>query len=107
MSTNSAEQLIYEAARLLEEEGDAEAAIAALQEAADLAVVARRQIELVRARTMQGELLLELGRDEEARGAFEDVIAVGSVLDPEVAGEEVASARQHLAMIAGPPKADS
>lgn len=99
--TNSAEQLIYHALSIMEADGDAEHALQVLAEASEVARMARRQVELVRARTLSGELLLELGRFDEARLAFDDVIAVGQVLDPTLVGEEVDSARSHIAFIDG------
>lgn len=98
---NSAAQLIYQAMTILEESGDAERALHLLAEAAEVARVSRRQIELVRARTLTGELLLDLDRLDEARLAFDDVVVVGQVMDPDLVGEEVKSARAHLALMDG------
>ena len=63
---NSAEQLIYQAAVLLEEHRDSEGALSALAEAINVAGLSHRTLELIRAKTFRGELLMQLDRNAEA-----------------------------------------
>lgn len=97
--SNSAQQLMHEAALLLDESEDVEGAERALREAINLAVVAGRAVELIQAKTFLGELLLNTNRADEAFLLFEEVIA--SVEDPSIepgaVAVEVEIARGHIA----------
>lgn len=96
---NSADQLIYRAAMLLEEEGDVDGAIGVLNEAIALSETARYDLQLLRARTVLGELFVALGRTDEARRECEQVIAIGARYTGarELIDEEVARAEELLA----------
>jgi tetratricopeptide (TPR) repeat protein len=98
---NSADQLLYNASLLLEDEGDIEGAMDAIHEAIALAEVAKYPLQLLRARMFLGELLLELGRDDEARAEFEEVLRLAPQFadDPDAVDQEVAVAGEHLARL--------
>lgn len=100
---NSADQLIYQASLMLDETGDAEAAMSALREAIALSELAQHHLSLLRARTLLGELFLELGRDEEAGSEFARVLAIASNFpdDPTLIDQEVATATGHLSRLTG------
>ena len=99
--TNSADQLIYRAATLLDEQDDAEGAMALLREAIDLSETAGYQLQEIRARTFLGELLMDQGRNDEAAEEFESLLHVaedyrGAIAEIE---DEVASAKERLASL--------
>lgn len=98
---NSADQLLYSASLLLEEEGDTEGAMDALHEAITLAEVAKYPLQLLRARMFLGELLLELGRDDEACAEFDAVLRLAPAFadDPGAVDQEIAAAKEHLAQL--------
>lgn len=102
--SNSAEQLIYKAALLLDESGDVEAAEEALRDAIGVAEVSERPLELIQAKTLLGELLLHLEREDEALVLFEDVLEHAQ--HPSIGGDvvelELRTAREHLARAQGP-----
>ncbi|MEO8380163.1 MAG: hypothetical protein ABI779_10910, partial [Acidobacteriota bacterium] len=100
---NSADQLLYNAALLLEEHRDMEGAMSALHEAIALAEVARYPLQLLRARMFLGELLLELDRHDDAAEEFREVVALEPQFaeDPGAVDEEVAAARAHLTRLEG------
>lgn len=96
--TNSAQQLMHEAALLLDESEDVEGAERALREAINLAVVAGRAVELIQAKTFLGELLLNTDRPDEAFLLFEEVIAaaVDPSIDSDAVEMELRIARGHI-----------
>lgn len=96
--TNSAQQLMHEAALLLDESEDVEGAERALREAINLAVVAGRAVELIQAKTFLGELLLNTDRPDEAFPLFEEVIAAVAdpSIDPDAVAMELRIARGHI-----------
>jgi tetratricopeptide (TPR) repeat protein len=98
---NSADQLIYKAAQLLDENGNAEEAIVVLREAIALSEVAQHQLQLLRARVFLGELLFEMERHEEARPELEQVLRIAANFgeDPDLIDEEVATARSLLSQL--------
>ncbi|HEX7705672.1 MAG TPA: tetratricopeptide repeat protein [Thermoanaerobaculia bacterium] len=99
--SNSAEQLIYQASLLIDE-GELEKACEALEEAIQLSeITPDRKLELVRARTLLGELLLHIGENEKALDLFEAVLAGSEGLDPADIELEVRVAREQLAKAAG------
>jgi tetratricopeptide (TPR) repeat protein len=95
--SNSAEQLIYQASLLIDE-GELEQACVALEEAIQLAeIVPDRKLELIRAQTLLGELLLHIGENEKALELFRAVLAGTEGLDPAEVELEVRLAREELA----------
>jgi len=98
---NSADQLLYNASLLLEEEGDSDGAIETLREAIALAEIAPYPLQLLRARLFLGELLLELDREEEASLELREVLALAPQFadDPTAVDLEVAAATEHLARL--------
>lgn len=99
---NSAEQLLYHAATLLEEEQDVEGAIDALEQAIELCQVADHPLELIRARTMMGELLAQADAPDIAADQFREVVRLAEAYQgaPTDVDEELASAREWLAEFA-------
>ena len=95
---NSAEQLIYQAAVLLEEHRDSEGALSALAEAINVAGLSHRTLELIRAKTFRGELLMQLDRNAEAVPDFRDVVALAELFegDRELVAEEAEACRAWL-----------
>ncbi|MFN2238761.1 MAG: hypothetical protein ABR524_05160 [Thermoanaerobaculia bacterium] len=89
---NSAEQLILAAALQLEEEDSFEGAEKTLREAIELAMVASHPVELVRAKALLGEILLNSGREAEAATLFREVLAVPEGVDPSLVEEEIETA---------------
>ncbi len=84
---NSADQLIYQAVMLLEDEGDLDGAITALDDAIGLAGIAGFKLQELRARLLLGEVLLQLERHEEAREHFAKVVILAANFESE--GESV------------------
>ncbi|MEO8216004.1 MAG: hypothetical protein ABI718_02870 [Acidobacteriota bacterium] len=95
---NSAEQLIYAAASLLKADGDLEEALVVLGEAINVAGTSRRMLELIRAKTFRGELLVQMGRPAEAIADFGDVAALAELFDGDAAqiDEEAVACRDWL-----------
>jgi hypothetical protein len=93
---NSAEQLILAAALQLEEEESFEGAEKTLREAIELAIVASHPVELIRAKALLGEILLNSSREAEAATLFREVLAVPEGVDPSLVEEEVEAARTWL-----------
>ncbi len=98
MPVNTAQQLIYKATVLVDEQDDLEGALAVLRDAISVATVAKRHEELIEAKTFAGEILLNSGREEEALEEFEDVIELSrsASVDPEVIKDAVETAGQWL-----------
>jgi tetratricopeptide (TPR) repeat protein len=97
MDAHTSELLIYKATVQLEEDGDLDAAAATLQEAVDVATLAGRKLELIRAKALLGEVLMNSGREEEAIDEFSDVLTLGRVFDAGAdVEEEIAAAREGL-----------
>lgn len=95
--THSAQQLIHRALELLEQEDDLSGAESLLRDAIDLSLVATRTTELVRAHALLGEILLNTGREAEARSEFENVLALARAgLSPAEISEEVDAATHWL-----------
>lgn len=92
--THSAQQLLHRALELLEED-DLDGAESLVREAIDLSLVATRTTELVRAHALLGEILLNTGREEEARGEFENVLALARTGVPEAEISEEVEAATH------------
>ena len=95
---NSAEQLIYQAAVLLEEDLDSEGALSALAEAINVAGLSHRTLELIRAKTFRGELLcswIAIRRQSSISG---DVVALADLFegDPELVAPEADACRAWL-----------
>lgn len=99
--TNSADQLIYRAAQLLDENGNAEEAMVVLREAIALAEVAQHHLELLRGHMFLGELLFDLERLDEAKSELQKVLTVSAQFadQPELVDEEVATAKDLLAQL--------
>jgi hypothetical protein len=93
---NSAEQLILSAALQLEEEESFEGAEKTLREAIELALVASHPVELIRAKALLGEILLNTGRESEAAVLFREVLAVPEGVDSSLVEEELETARAWL-----------
>lgn len=93
---NSAQQLILAAALQLEEEENFEGAEKTLREAIELATVASHPVELIRAKALLGEILLNSGREAEAATLFLEVLAVPEGVDPSLVEEEVEAASTWL-----------
>lgn len=99
MQVNSAQQLMYAAASMIED-GDLEGAEESLREAIALADVAHRFVERLQASCFLGELLAETGRETEAREQFEIVLAIADAI-PEVVSDvedEIEAARSYLGL---------
>jgi tetratricopeptide (TPR) repeat protein len=96
--TNSADQLIYKAAMLLEEQQDVEGALEALHDALVLAQIANHPVQLIRAKTVLGELLVQIDQPGEAIKEFRDIVRIAEAFDGDQAeiSEEVESARDWL-----------
>lgn len=94
-TTNTAQQLMYRAAVLLDEQ-DFPGAEEALRDAVNVATIAGRDLELVQAKGFLGELLLGLDRAEEALEQFEDIleIARNTEIDLEEIQPELRLARE-------------
>lgn len=103
MTTNSAQQLIYQAALLLEDE-DYDEALKLLQDAIELATTADRKIELIQAKSLLGEILLNVEREGEAAEEFKQVLELSSSdeIDPDQVREEVDTAHHWLEELAHP-----
>ncbi len=101
---NSADQLIFKAANLLEDEEDVEGALEALHEAVLLSQVAGHTLQLIRAKTFLGELLAGIDQPQEAVKEFRDVVRLAESFteDPTQVDEELASAKKWLAEL--PPE---
>lgn len=93
---NSAEQLILAAALQLEEEESFEGAEKTLREAIELAIVASHPVELIRAKALLGEILLNSNREAEAAALFREVLAVPEGVDPSLVEDELETARAWL-----------
>jgi tetratricopeptide (TPR) repeat protein len=100
--SNTAQQLIYHAAALIEAD-DLAGAEAALRDAANVASVAGRTVELIQAKGFLGELLLNTGRTEEALEELEDVLDLAREedVDAVLVEGEVRLAREVRAKAAG------
>lgn len=99
---NSAEQLLFQAATILEEEGDVEAAIDAIEQAIEICRIAEHPLALIRAHTMMGELLAQASAADIAADQFREVVRLsesyaGPASDID---EELAAARGWLAEFA-------
>jgi tetratricopeptide (TPR) repeat protein len=103
MTTNSAQQLIYQAALLIEEE-QFDQALALLNDAIDLATTASRTIELIQARSLLGEILLNIEREGEAAEEFKAVLELSASddIDSDQVREEVETAHHWLEELAHP-----
>lgn len=103
MTTNSAQQLIYQAALLVENE-DFDQALTLLEDAIDLATIADRKIELIQARSLLGEILLNVEREGEAAEEFKIVLDLSASddVDPDQVREEVDTAHHWLEKLAHP-----
>ena len=103
MTTNSAQQLIYRAAMLVEEE-NFEEALALLGDAIELSTTARRPVELIQARSLRGEILLNAEREDEAAEEFKAVLGLSDADDVDAGQvqEEVATARHWLEELSHP-----
>lgn len=103
MTTNSAQQLIYRAALLLEDE-DFDQALTLLHDAIDLATTADRKIELIQARSLLGEILLNVERQGEAAEEFKTVLdlSASDEVDADQVREEVDTAHHWLEELAHP-----
>jgi tetratricopeptide (TPR) repeat protein len=101
-SSNTAQQLMYNAAMLIEA-ADLAGAEAAIRDAAHVATVAGRTVELIQAKGFLGELLLETGRTEEALEELEDVLELArdESVDADLIEGEVRLARETIAKAAG------
>jgi tetratricopeptide (TPR) repeat protein len=101
-SSNTAQQLMYHAATLIEAD-DLAGAEAALRDAASVARIAGRTVELIQAKGFLGELLLNAGRTEEALEELEDVLELAREddVDPVLVEGEVRLAREARAKAAG------
>lgn len=97
---NSADQLIFNAS-VLADAGDADGAMAALEDAIALSEVAHFPLQLLRARLLLGELLLDAGHEEDAMAQFRDVLLVAPEVDASLVDEEVAAATAHLSRRTG------
>lgn len=93
---NSAQQLILAAALQLEEEESFEGAEKTLREAIELATVASHPVELIRAKALLGEILLNSEREAEAAALFREVLAVPEGVDPSLVEEEIETATAWL-----------
>lgn len=71
--SNSAEQLLYRALTLLEQE-KLDEAITELEEAIEVASYSRREVELIRAHTLLGELLASTGELADAKEHFQEAM---------------------------------
>lgn len=96
---NSAELLLYKAALQIEETDDFKGAEKTLREAVSVAEVAGYTLELIRAKTLLGELLSHEGREEDARYEFMDVLQIAkrSGIPQEQIAEELETAHEGLA----------
>jgi hypothetical protein len=96
--SNSAEQLIYKAALLLDEGEDVAGAEAALREAVALSEIANHHVERLQATTFLGELLMQTEREEEAFERFREVLALAPLFegDPALIADAVHAARAYL-----------
>lgn len=94
--TNSAQQLIQLAAMLIEDSNDISAAESALRDAINVATVSGRTLELIQSKTFLAELLLQSGREDEARELFGDVLthAQDASIDESAVEYEVRRARE-------------
>jgi tetratricopeptide (TPR) repeat protein len=96
--TNSAQQLIYKAALILDDNGDTEAAEATLREAINLSEIAGRPVEHIQATIFLGELLMACERSEEALLLFEEALALNRNFtgDPDLVKNEIETANDYL-----------
>jgi hypothetical protein len=96
--TNSAEQLLFRAATLLEESQDVEGALDLLHEALVLTQIAGRPLELIRVKTLLGDLLTQIEQPAEALKEFRDVVRLASEYTGEAADvdEELSAAREWI-----------
>jgi len=96
---NSADQLIFKAANLLEEQEDVEGALEALHEAVLLSQLAGHTLQLIRAKTFLGELLAGIDQPHESVKEFRDVVRLAESFteDATLVDEELAAARKWLA----------
>ncbi len=103
MTTNSAQQLIYQAALLLEAE-EFDKAVSLLEDAIDLATTADRKVELIQARSLMGEILLNIEREGDAAEEFKSVLDLSDSddVDSDQVREEVANAHHWLEELAHP-----
>ncbi|HUF18983.1 MAG TPA: hypothetical protein VMS12_13140 [Thermoanaerobaculia bacterium] len=103
MTTNSAQQLIYQAALLLEAE-EFDQAVSVLEDAIDLATTADRKVELIQARSLMGEILLNIEREGDAAEEFKSVLDLSDSddVDSDQVREEVATAHHWLEELAHP-----
>lgn len=96
--TNSAGQLLYKAAMLLEQNQDVEGALEVLHEALVLTQIAGQPLELIRTKTFLAELLAQIDQPGEALKEFRDVVRLadeykGNASDVD---QEAASAREWI-----------
>lgn len=98
--SNTAEQLLFKALTLLETEKLDEATVL-LREAIEVATYARRELELIRAHTLLGEVL---AAGDDAPGAlenFEEALVVAATFagDPASIHDEVSACREAIAVL--------
>lgn len=99
--TNSAGQLLYKAAMLLEQDQDVEGALEVLHEALVLTQLAGLPLERIRTKVFLGELLAQIEQPGEALKEFRDVVRLAEEYpgDPADIDEEAASARAWVAKL--------
>ena len=87
---------MYKAALLLEEEGQEKAAETLLRDAIGVSTIAGQYVDLIRARTFLGELLVHLQRRPEALEEFRGVLSLSAstTLDADAVDEELANAQR-------------
>ena len=98
---NTATQLLYKAAMLLEQEEDVDGALEVLHEALVLTQIAGQLVELVRTKTFLGELLVAIDQPGEALREFRDVVRLAEEYrgDPTDVDVEAGSARDWVAKL--------
>jgi hypothetical protein len=94
---NTANQLLYRAALLLEDE-DVEGALEVLHEALVLTQIAGQAVELIRTKTFLGELLVSIDQPGEGLKEFRDVVRLAEAYrgDPADVDVEAVSARDWI-----------
>lgn len=75
--THTAEQLLYSALTLLDEE-KVEEAVTVLEEAAQVATFSRRELDLIRAHTLLGQILEAAEDVEAALEHFDEALLAGT-----------------------------
>jgi tetratricopeptide (TPR) repeat protein len=99
--TNSADLLLFKAAQLLERDQDVEGALEALHEALVLTQIAEQPLQLIRTKTLLGELLAQIEQPGEALKEFRDVVRLAGEYQGDVSevAEEAAAAREWVAKL--------